>query len=169
MGFLLGLFQSSNFKQDVIYSFENIKDILINAHTNNILAHLIILLICFFLSHLMPLLIVPIFYLFYNGLSIGFTSYLLVLSYKVDGLLFGLLYNLIFKGLFIILLSFLLLKFLTRSKLVLRFIIRKDYSLKIKLYNNMLCCFIIILIILGLDVILYFASPYILQSLTNMI
>ena len=152
-GIILGIYQSSSFKDLFTDNKLVIKDMLLNNDVNNILPHLLTLLFLLISNSLVITYLFSIIYLFYNGLAIGFNIYLLTIIYGFKGILFSILYNIVFKLIFISLLLFFLIKGLLISKQIYLYFISNKLSLKKYLKKNYLVSFSIILLICIIDVI----------------
>lgn len=152
-GIILGIYQSSSFKYLFTDNKLVIKDMLLNNDVNNILPHLLTLLFLLISNSLVITYLFSIIYLFYNGLAIGFNIYLLTIIYGFKGILFSILYNIVFKLIFISLLLFFLIKGLLISKQIYLYFISNKLSLKKYLKKNYLVSFSIILLICIIDVI----------------
>ena len=152
-GIILGIYQSSSFKDLFTDNKLVIKDMLLNNDVNNILPHLLTLLFLLISNSLVITYLFSIIYLFYNGLAIGFNIYLLMIIYGFKGILFSILYNIVFKLIFISLLLFFLIKGLLISKQIYLYFISNKLSLKKYLKKNYLVSLSIILLICIIDVI----------------
>lgn len=152
-GIILGIYQSSSFKDLFTDNKLVIKDMLLNNDVNNILPHLLTLLFLLISNSLVITYLFSIIYLFYNGLAIGFNIYLLTIIYGFKGILFSILYNIVFKLIFISLLLFFLIKGLLISKQIYLYFISNKLSLKKYLKKNYLVSLSIILLICIIDVI----------------
>ncbi len=152
-GIILGIYQSSSFKYLFTDNKLVIKDMLLNNDVNNILPHLLTLLFLLISNSLVITYLFSIIYLFYNGLAIGFNIYLLTIIYGFKGILFSILYNIVFKLIFISLLLFFLIKGLLISKQIYLYFISNKLSLKKYLKKNYLVSLSIILLICIIDVI----------------
>lgn len=125
-------------------------------HINNIVNHLIILSSLFITSLFLIGLPFVLFFIFYNGFSMGFIISSLINILGVKGLLYGIIYILISKGVYIFFLSIFVVTlikiiFIVFFKLLKGIKINKD--LLILLVKKALICIAIILIY---DIILYF-------------
>ena len=152
-GIILGIYQSSSFKYLFTDNKLVIKDMLLNNDVNNILPHLLTLLFLLISNSLVITYLFSIIYLFYNGLAIGFNIYLLTIIYGFKGILFSILYNIVFKLIFISLLLFFLITGLLISKQIYLYFISNKLSLKKYLKKNYLVSLSIILLICIIDVI----------------
>ena len=102
LGVIFLIMQDEAYKEIL---FLNINDYLQSYHNiNSILIHLVSLATVFLLSLFVVGLPLVIFFVFYNGFSIGFTICSLTNIFGLKGLLYGIIYVLISKGIFILLL-----------------------------------------------------------------
>lgn len=134
-----------------------------DVHINNILSHLLILslflvIASFFIG--MPLFI---FYIFYNGFSIGFIISSLTSIFGFKGLLFSLLYIIVTKLVFIFF-AFFFVIFLIKigERVFLKFIRKKD-SVKEELNILFKKSIVILFIILINDIFVFFLGGKILN------
>ena len=170
IGILLFLKSSNDSKKYVSDLLINIKENLLNSNVNNVFKHLLILLIITFLSLTVIGYISGFIYVFYEGISFGYTICALVNNFKMKGLLFGLLYNIIFKFIFIIIYVIILLKLFDLVRLLLNYLVfKKSYSIKNNLRNIILSIFILILIIFINDIIIYFFTNFLLKLVINVL
>ena len=138
--------------------FLNINNYILNMsnnHVNNILLHLIVLSSLVISSFFIIGIPISMFYLFYNGFSIGFIVSSFINIFGINGFIYGLIYVIITKGLFIILCSILTIYLIKISKLIIDKVVNK-ISIKDKIYYLLIKCIIIIGIVLLIDVLLYF-------------
>lgn len=124
---------------------------------NNILVHLFTICPIFILSLFIIGLPLVIFYLFYNGFAMGFIVTSLTNIFGIKGLLYGIIYAFITKGLFLILfLIFSITIFkLTRSIIENIFYKKRNKEIIIVLFKK---CLLTIALIFILDIILYFGG-----------
>lgn len=152
--FLVYLDESS--KEIILLNINEWLQGLENTHLNNILPHIIILSSLFILSLFLVGLPLILFFVFYNGFSIGFMLMALVDIFGIKGILYGIIYTLISKGIYLFLLFIFII---TMIKIVV--ILFKNYFKKEKmskdglnlLFKRTLICIAGILIS---DIILYF-------------
>ena len=168
-GIIFGLKQSNDIKLQIKYGFTNIKDILINTKVNNIFSHLSWIIILSILSLGLIFYLIPLAYLFFLGMSLGFNTYTLSISFGLKGLAFSFIYNIIFNRLFIILLIFILIKLFYIGKLTLGYLIYRKIELIKYIKRNYLAITIITILVLTNDIFLHFFSTNILKILTNML
>ena len=164
-GIILGIYQSSSFKYLFTDNKLVIKDMLLNNDVNNILPHLLTLLFLLISNSLVITYLFSIIYLFYNGLAIGFNIYLLTIIYGFKGILFSILYNIVFKLIFISLLLFFLIKGLLISKQIYLYFIHNKLSIKKYLKKNYLVSISIIVIICIIDIIFKYKGLHITKYL----
>lgn len=127
-----------------------------NVKINNIVSHLLILSSILILTIMVigsPLLI---FFIFYNGFSVGFIMASLTNIFGVKGLIYSIIYVLLTKGLFLL---FLIIYSSTLFKIVKNVIdkifYKKHTGSITTLFEKVLICIILIIIC---DVIIYFGG-----------
>lgn len=131
---------------------------------NNILRHVVILSIITVSSMLIIGFPLSLFYLYYEGIGIGFTLTVFTILSGMKGLLYSIIYIIFTKALFIFLLFISIKKILNISKLIVNYMVNKN-SEKIKsnlIYNFKNLIYVILLIILN-DIIIYFFSDNVLN------
>lgn len=161
MGFICGIIYYYNF--DSIIKNSILSSISIDTISiNNILKHLLILIILLVASTFVVGSFLSIFYLFFEGLSIGFTSIVLSSKYGMNGVVYSLLYNIYSRGIFIILLILVIYKFLKLSKSIVYILFTKNnYSYKLSFLSKIKSSLLLIFIIFINDLIIYlFSSPF---------
>ena len=162
--FVIGLILGVIF---LIYLDEASKDILFlninewlqrisNSNINNIVLHIIMLSAMFLLSIFLIGIPFVLFFAFYNGFSVGFTVTSLTSIFGIKGLLYGIIYVIITKGIYLFFLSIIIVSLLRVSLIILKSIFNKENidkeKLALLLKKNLIC----IAIILINDIILYF-------------
>ena len=162
--FIIGLILGVIF---LIYLDEASKDILFlninewlqrisNSNINNIVLHIIMLSAMFLLSIFLIGIPFVLFFAFYNGFSVGFTVTSLTSIFGIKGLLYGIIYVIITKGIYLFFLSIIIVSLLRVSLIILKSIFNKENidkeKLALLLKKNLIC----IAIILINDIILYF-------------
>ena len=162
------------FKQDkeIRYSLvSGVGDLksLLNGGINNIFSHLILIILLYLASISVVFYFGGVMYLMYEGLSIGFTFGLLKDMYGLKGIIFNLLYQILFKGIFIFLLIMLLIKLFRISKYVLGKFIYKDKDFNSLIINELKNSLYIVLFILIYDIIILLISKYVLYILTKIL
>lgn len=158
-----------------IWQSEGMKDFLIGSislsninqgRINNLLEHLLLLPGMIFMLSLLLGLPLSLFYLFYQGLSWGFTSILICLACKMQGFIFLVKYFLLFEVIYLPLLIIFNLKMLDCSKNIVGIVIyRGDERIKRNFVLNLKKILIYLVIILLVDLFIYFISPWILKHL----
>lgn len=162
-GILFFLVQNSTVKTEIINSLSNTN----NYHYNAIMKDLIICSILLVLSFFVIGIPISIFYLFYEGLSLGFMLITFLMTYSFKGLIYMLIYIFLNKLIPLILMIFFIQKLINIGRLVIGFIIyRKDNYIKEKIILNFKNALYILIFILICNVISYFVSPLIFQNLT---
>ena len=170
IGIFLYLKSSNESKKYVSDYLVNIKDNLINSNVNNILKHLLIILIIIILSFTILGYFSGIIYLFYEGISFGFTIASLVANYAFKGFIFGLLYNIIFKLIFIFIYIIILLKLFDLMKLLINYLVfKKSYTIKNNLKRILTSIGILLLIILINDIIIFVFTNLLLKLIINVL
>ena len=162
--FVIGLILGVIF---LIYLDEASKDILFlninewlqgisNSNLNNIVLHIIMLSSMFLLSIFLIGIPFVLFFVFYNGFSVGFTVTSLISIFGIKGLLYGIIYVIITKGIYLFFLSIIIVSLLRVSLIILKSIFNKENIDKEKLALLLKKILICIAIILINDIILYF-------------
>ena len=150
-GLIYFLIQDNTIKNDIITSLNNSFSLKYNAILKDLISLSIILVLSFFVIGL-PL---GLFYLFYEGLSVGFMLLSFLYAYSFKGFIFFLFYFLINKLLFFILLIFYLRKIINIGRLTIGLIIyRQDNVTKEKLIQNFIKALFITIFILIIDILL---------------
>lgn len=151
----------------LIYLDESSKDILFlninewfqgieKSNINNIISHIIILSSLFLLSIFIIGIPLVLFFVFYNGFSLGFTLMTLISIFGIKGLLYGLIYIIITKGIYLFFLTIMIVSLLKMSINILKRLFSKETLSKDNLsllIKRILFCIGIIFIN---DIILYF-------------
>ena len=162
-GIIFFLMQNSDIKNKITTSLLNAN----NYHYNAIMKDLIICSILLVLSFFVIGLPLGIFYLFYEGLSLGFMLITFLMTYSFKGLIYMLIYILLNKLIPLILMIFFVQKLINIGRLVIGFIIyRKDNYIKDKIILNFKNSLYILIFILIFNIISYFGSPVILKNLS---
>ena len=169
-GVILYLKQSEDLKNILVNNLTDIKFQLINNHISNIIPHLIIITIIVALSFTIIGYLFGLFYLFYIATSISFSVTYLTINHGLNGLIFGFLYNLIFKSIYILAIIFILLKTSFISKNIFNMIfIKNNNTIKLNIKKYIIQIILIIFIIFINDILLYFISSFTLKILTIML
>lgn len=172
MGLLFGAVyyfkQDEMVKQTLINSILNIENGLANNRINNILVHILIGVIIIVLSFTVISVPLIFFYIFFEGISIGFSYALVINAFGFKGILFFLIYTLLYKFIFLVLIIYLTIRALRISKNVLGFIIyRKSSELEKNIIINIRKVVIILIIIFLYDITIFFVSPILNKLLIN--
>ncbi len=129
-----------------------------DSHINNIIPHIVISSSLFILSLFIIGIPFVLFFVFYNGFSIGFMLTSLINIFGIKGLLYGIVYILITKGIYFFFLSIFIISLI---KITYYFIKRIFFGEKINKDTLSLLLkrvFICIGVILISDIILYFGG-----------
>ena len=156
IGIISGIFYftflSGNDKNIIMTSITNFFNDLSNIKINFIGIHLVILPLLWFSSLIVIGIPLALFYLFYNGFLIGFTICNFVIVAHFKGFIFGIIYILITKAVYL----FFLLIFIISIIRIGIIVLKREKLKKEKIYilgKRALVCFIFIIIN---DLILYF-------------
>lgn len=153
IGFILYNNQTPELKKVII---EKVGDLSINitsTNQNNILFHLGLLSILTILSLILIGLPIGLIYYFYEFVSIGYLLSSLFNYKKLNGLLFGSIFVIINKMLFLLLLSYFLINTINYTKKYLKSL---KLSKKDLIINYLYKCFFVILIIFLNDIFIYY-------------
>lgn len=166
LGIVLGFKQDEIFKNDVINSFNNFKELLLNRKINCIFNHLIIYIILILTSFLVPLYFFNFLFILFKGVTIGFSMYIFCLILGVKGLLSGIIYNFFTSGIFVLLYIFLITRGINIGKntIALTLSHEKNYLNNIK--NTLYGIFIVIGICIFYDILLFIFSNWIIDKLS---
>ncbi len=142
----------------------NLSSMNIVHNYNNIIVHLIIISIICLFSFFIVGLPLAFFYLFYEGLSIGFNIVVFWQLKKIRGLFYAIIYNLVYKLIYLLLLFLFIFKMIDIIYNILRYLFyQKNDRIKIIIFNKVkVLLFIVILIIIN-DILIYFFGNYILN------
>lgn len=141
-----------------------------NFRVNNILKDLIIMSLILVLSFFIVGIPLSIFYLFYESLSIGFLLNIFFASFGIKGIIYSIIYIFINKLLTFILMIIFIQKTINIGRYIIGiFIYKKDEEVRNKLILNFKNSLYIIVIVLIINIILYFISPIIFKSLSFLI
>lgn len=108
-----------------------------------------------------------LFYLFYEGMSLGLILSMFFVNFKLSGLFYVIFYIVINKLLVLLLMSFFIKKMINVGRLVVGiFIYRKDNLVKNKLLLNLKNSLYLIVIVFIINTLLYFITPSIFTYLS---
>ena len=135
-GIGVGVVVYFSFKPNLSMYIDEFKEYIVSTHSNTILLNAIVISSIFLLSLFIIGIPIVIFYIFYEGLTVGYTLAVFILIYGVKGALFYLLFFIVIKLIFILLVllfSVLSIKFSYKLiKGILEKNIQKIYSLIIE-------------------------------------
>ena len=166
IGILVGIlyyqFLNQNMKDNIISTLKTYQ----TFNYNNTLKDLIIMSLLLITSFFVIGLPFGIFYLFYEGFSLGFLLNIFYITYKFKGIIYFLLHFFINKLLILILLIFFIKRIINISRYTIGYLLyRHDNSIKEKIFNNFKKSLYTIMIVLVINIILYFLSPVIFNNL----
>lgn len=137
----------------------NLKEELLSLayNTDNFIFHSIILSLIIIFSFLLIGSLFGLFIYFYEGMSIGFIFGAFLSFYNVSGFIYGLFYCLIFKVVYVLCFTVILIKVLNFSKNIIGyFILKKDMGLRNVAIDNFVAIIKCLFLILINDIILLF-------------
>ena len=165
IGILLGIIYyqllDNNTKNDIINTLVNFNTFKYNAILKNLIILSTLLISSFFGIGIF----LSIFYIFYEGISWGFLLNIFYASFKIKGIIYFFLYLLINKLLVFILIVFFTYKIINISRYVIGYLLYKNSETSNKILINFRKCLYSILIIFIIDIVLYYVSPIIFNSL----
>ena len=148
-------------KQTIMNSIITLEDNLSASRINNILNHVLIAICIIVLSFTVIGIPIIYFYIFFEGLSIGFSFSIIIQIFGFKGLMFCLLYFIFYKLLFLILLFYLVLRSSRITKNMIGFIFYKnDKDLKNNILINLRKVIVIILLLFAVDIGTFLLSTY---------
>lgn len=166
LGIVLGFKQDEIFKNDVINSFNNFKELLLNRKINCIFNHLIIFIILILTSFLVPLYFFNFLFILFKGVTIGFSMYIFCLILGVKGLLSGIIYNFFTSGIFVLLYIFLITRGINIGKNTIAFTLSHEKNYLNNIKNTLYGIFIVIGICIFYDILLFIFSNWIIDKLS---
>lgn len=162
VGVLYYQFLSQSMKDSIITTLKTYQ----TFNYNNTLKDLIIMSFLLITSFFVIGLPLSIFYLFYEGISLGFLLNIFYVTYKFKGIIYFLLHFFINKLLILILLIFFIKRIINISRYTIGYLIYKhDSSLKEKIFIDFKKSLYTIIIVLTINIILYFLAPLIFNNL----
>lgn len=102
-GVCVGIVVYFSFKPNLTAYIEQFKDYVVTNHSNTILLNIIVISSIFLLSLFIIGIPLIIFYIFYEGLTVGYTLAVFITLYGLKGALFYLLFFLVIKVIFVFL------------------------------------------------------------------
>ena len=158
LGFIFLIYLDEANKEIIYLNINEWLQNLNTSHINNIISHIAILSSLFILSLFMIGIPLSLFFVFYNGFSIGFLLMALIDIFGIKGLLYGLVYVIITKGIYLFLALLFVLALIKIAIMFIKALISKEKINKDCLSKLLKRIFICIAIILISDVILYFGG-----------
>ena len=140
----------------------DIKSLLKDANLNYFFQHNIIFTMIFFLSFTVILFPFIIFYLFYEGVSLGFSFIIFFSSFKMSGLIYSLILFIITKLLYLLFIFYLIYNSFIITKTMILLILKKNRNINITFKKYLQRLIILIVIMLLYDVFIYFLGSKIL-------
>lgn len=164
-GLILGFKQDTIFKNDVLNSLSNLKELLLASKINNIFTHFLLFLILIATSFLVPLYFLNFIFLFFKGITIGFSLYIFSLVLGFKGFLAGLIYNIFTSCLFCLVYVYLIIRGINLGKNVIGLTLTHEKNYLINIKNTLLSIIIISGVCLLYDLLLYIFSNFIIDKL----
>ncbi len=158
LGFIFLIYLDEANKEIIYLNINEWLQNLNTSHINNIISHIAILSSLFILSLFMVGIPLSLFFVFYNGFSIGFLLMALIDIFGIKGLLYGLVYVIITKGIYLFLALLFVLALIKIAIMFIKALISKEKINKDSLSKLLKRIFICIAIILISDIILYFGG-----------
>ena len=158
LGFIFLIYLDEANKEIIYLNINEWLQNLNTSHINNIISHIAILSSLFILSLFMIGIPLSLFFVFYDGFSIGFLLMALIDIFGIKGLLYGLVYVIITKGIYLFLALLFVLALIKIAIMFIKAIISKEKINKDSLSKLLKRIFICIAIILISDIILYFGG-----------
>lgn len=167
IGFVSGIIYynllTTSIKESISLTIINYNNFRYNSIIKDLIITSLLLVTSFFIIGI-PL---SLFYLFYEGLSLGLVFNIFLVNFKFNGLLYSLIYFLINKFLVLFIMVFFIKKIISIGRHIIGLIIyKKDMSIKNKLVCSTINSIYLIVFILVINILLYFISPYIFNSLS---
>lgn len=158
LGFIFLIYLDESSKDLIFLNINDWLQNLNNTNINNIIPHVVVLSSLFILSLFIIGLPLVLFFVFYNGFSLGFTLMTLIDIFGIKSLLYGLIYVIVTKGLylffsFIFVISLLKIAIIIFKRVFQSQKVSKD-NLSLLLKRILIC----IAIILLSDIIIYFGG-----------
>lgn len=158
IGFIFLIYLEESSKELISLNINEWLQSLSTSHINSILEHIIILSTLAILSVFVIGLPLIIFFVFYNGFSIGFLLMSLIEIFGVKGLIYGLIYLIITKGIYLFFLTIFILALIKIIILIIKRLIwhqKMNKNLLVTYCKRILICIGVIILS---DIILYFGG-----------
>lgn len=170
IGIIIGCLFYFTYKPDLSSNLESFKDLIVTTHQNTFISNIVLISAIFVLSVSIVGLPALIFYIFYEGLSIGFTIGLFASAFHVKGLIFYLLFFIVSKLLYtVIMLYFSIIS----MKYIVKFIDSVINKNREELYKTIVYHFyrfiIILIIVIVNSTLIYFLGNKIIGLFINII
>ncbi len=167
IGFISGIIYynllTNSIKESISNTIINYNNFRYNGIIKDLIITSLLLVTSFFIIGI-PL---SLFYLFYEGLSLGLVFNIFLVNFKFNGLLYSLIYFLINKFLVLFIMVFFIKKIISIGRHIIGLIIyKRDMSIKNKLVCSTINSIYLIVFILIINILLYFISPYIFNGLS---
>lgn len=160
LGILIGLYiyiiQPDLTKSSIISELSNLNNTLNASKQNNFIFHLIILSVFAILSLFVIGIPVMLFYLFYEGISIGFLIASFIHYKKLSGFIYSVVFILVNKAVFYLVLIYLLVNALKFSKKLYKALKSKDYKVYELVFLQLIKNGFVFIIIIIFDIFIYF-------------
>ncbi len=171
IGTIFGAFyyikQSDVIKSGIKEGLTTYKVTIGKTNINLFVEHIFLLSAIFLLSYTIIGNVISIFYLFYEGIILGFSTAIFIANYKFSGLIFNFISFLLTKALFLTAVLFISIVALKITKKIIYTIIsKKGESFYELIRYNILKLFIILAIVLISDLFIFFFSNKILSFIT---
>lgn len=167
-GWVYYLKQDDLVKQTIMNSIVSLEDNLLANRVNNIVNHLCISIFIIILSFTIIGIPIIYFYIFFEGLSIGFSYSIIISIFGLKGFIFCILYILFYKILFLVLVIYLIIRSFRISKNMFGLILYKNsQDIKNNILINLRKVILIFILIFIIDVFTYFLSSYFNNLLIN--
>ncbi len=136
------------------------------SRVNMLVGHLLVLPCLMVLLFILIGVPICLFYLFYEGLSLGFTLMVMISSYKFKGLLLMFKYLIFFKIGYIVLLILFSLKMIDCGRNLIGLLIYKnEQKIRKNFINNLKKLGLFFIFLLIYDGIIYLISPFLLRQI----
>lgn len=158
IGFIFLIYLEESSKELISLNINEWLQSLSTSHINSILEHIIILSTLTILSIFVIGLPLIIFFVFYNGFSIGFLLMSLIEIFGIKGLIYGLIYLIITKGIYLFFLTIFILALIKIIILIIKRLIwhqKMNKNLLVTYCKRILICIGVIILS---DIILYFGG-----------
>lgn len=170
IGIIIGFLFYFTYKPDLSSNLDSFKTLITTTHQNTFMSNIVLISAIFVLSISIVGLPALVFYIFYEGLSIGFTLGLFLSAYQIKGLIFYLLFFIVSKLLYILIMLYF-------SVISLKYIVKFVDCILSKnrenLYKTIVYHFyrfiIVLLVVIVNSTLIYFLSNKIIGLFINII